>query len=69
MNESRKVLTIDEFGEQYRIGRTKVFEEIRHGRLRTYTVGRRRYTTPDYARDWQEQRVAEADAAVTTTTP
>ena len=36
-------------------------EEVQSGRLKTYTVGRRRFTTPDWILEWQADRIKESE--------
>jgi len=61
--ESLKALTIEQWASLYNVGRTRAFEEIKSGRLKTYTVGRRRYISVAAADAWQRDREAEAQAA------
>lgn len=58
--ESLKALTIEQWASLYNVGRTRAFEEIKSGRLKTYTVGRRRYISVAAADAWQRDREAEA---------
>lgn len=58
--ESLRALSIEQFASLYGIGRTRVFEEIKAGRLLTYTVGRRRYISIGAAEQWQRRLEAEA---------
>lgn len=51
--ESLRALSIEQFASLYNVGRTRVFEEIKAGRLLTYTVGRRRYISIGAAEQWQ----------------
>lgn len=55
-----KALTIEQWAGRYNVGRTRAFEEIKSGRLKTYTVGRRRYISVAAADAWQRDREAEA---------
>lgn len=41
------------------IGKTQLYEEINAKRLKTYKVGRRRFTTPEWCREWQMERATE----------
>jgi excisionase family DNA binding protein len=45
-------MSIDAFSERYGPGRTKVYEEIKAGRLRARKVGTRTIITEDDAEDW-----------------
>lgn len=58
--ESLRALSIEQFASLYNVGRTRVFEEIKAGRLLTYTVGRRRYISIGAAEQWQRRLEAEA---------
>ncbi|ODS96542.1 MAG: hypothetical protein ABS56_12735 [Lautropia sp. SCN 69-89] len=55
-----KSLTIAEWCHVRRVGRTRAFEEIQSGRLRTYKVGRRRYISAEADTQWQRDREAES---------
>lgn len=55
-----KSLTIAEWCHVRRVGRTRAFEEISSGRLRTYKVGRRRYISAEADAQWQRDREAES---------
>lgn len=56
-----KSLTIAEWCAVRRVGRTRAFEEISTGRLRTYRVGRRRYISAEADAQWQRDREAESN--------
>lgn len=58
--ESLRTYTIPQFVAFYGVGRTRVFEEINSGRLKTYKVGRRRYISATAAAQWLADREAEA---------
>lgn len=58
--ESLRALSIEQFASLYNVGRTRVFEEIKAGRLLTYTVGRRRYISIGAAEQWQRRLELEA---------
>lgn len=60
--ESLRAFSIEQFGAVYGVGRTRIFEEIKSGRLATYTVGRRRYISVAAADAWQRDREAESVA-------
>ncbi|MFJ6788841.1 helix-turn-helix domain-containing protein [Streptomyces angustmyceticus] len=45
------------------IGRSLVYEEIRHGRLQTVRIGRRRLIPPEYIAQYVELLKHEAEAA------
>jgi hypothetical protein len=54
-----KSFTIAEWCALRRLGRTRAFEEISSGRLRTYKVGRRRFISAEADAKWQRDREAE----------
>jgi excisionase family DNA binding protein len=47
-----RAMTIDEFCERYRIGRTTAYTEIKEGRLRARKCGKRTIITDDDSEDW-----------------
>ena len=54
-------LSATETAERLGVGRTKVFEEIRSGRLRSFKCGARRLVTPRAIGAWISAREAEAE--------
>ena len=56
------LLTIDEIIEAARSSRATVYREIKAGRLKTIKLGSRRYSTPEYMREWFEA-LASGDSA------
>jgi excisionase family DNA binding protein len=54
-----KAYTVEEFLMAYKVGRTKAYEEISSGRLRTYRVGRKRLISTPAADEWQALLEAE----------
>jgi excisionase family DNA binding protein len=48
----QRALSIQEFSQVYGPGRTKVYEELKSGRLRGRKVGRRTIVSEDDAEDW-----------------
>lgn len=56
-----KSFTIPEWCARRRVGRTRAFEEIASGRLRTYKVGRRRYVSEEADLQWARDREAESN--------
>lgn len=56
---SLRAYTVAQFAEVYQVGRTRVFEEIASGRLKSYRAGRRRYISAAAAEEWQRAREAE----------
>ena len=47
-------LTMKQVENSAEIGHTQLYKEVNSGRLKTYKVGRRRYTTPDWLLEWQQ---------------
>jgi excisionase family DNA binding protein len=47
-----RAFSIEEFCRRYGLGRTKVYEEIKLGRLRARKIGRRTIVTQDDAENW-----------------
>lgn len=56
-------LSIPKLCEYLGISRETVYKEIRAGRLRTYTVGARRFARRQAADDWMRDREAETATA------
>jgi excisionase family DNA binding protein len=48
----QRALSIRQFSEIYNIGRTKVYEELKSGRLRGRKIGRHTIILEDDAEDW-----------------
>jgi excisionase family DNA binding protein len=48
----QRAMSIAEFAEDYGIGRTKTYEELKSGRLRGRKVGKRTIIGEDDAEDW-----------------
>lgn len=55
--------TIEGFTAAYGVGRTKIYEEIKAGRLTTYRLGKRRYISAQAAATWQAGLEAAAKLA------
>lgn len=55
--------TIPEAIEALRTSRNTLYEEIAAGKLRTYTIGRRRYVSAEAIREYIRAREAEAAKA------
>lgn len=55
-----KSYTVPEWCHARRVGRTRAYEEISSGRLKTYKVGRRRFISADADAQWQRDREAES---------
>lgn len=47
-----RAFSVEEFSRRYRIGRTKVYEELKLGRLRARKIGRRTIIPADDAESW-----------------
>lgn len=60
LNVTPQAFTIPEYIGYYKVGRTKLYEEIASGRLSTYKVGRRRYISAHAADEWQKKLEKEA---------
>ena len=58
---SHQAFTVNEFLRNYKIGRTKAYDEIASGRLVTYKVGRKRLISPHAAEAWQRGLEAETN--------
>lgn len=48
-----QTFTITQFIANFKLGRTRTYEEIKSGRLATYKVGRNRYISGHAAEEWQ----------------
>ncbi|MGW2862496.1 helix-turn-helix domain-containing protein [Streptomyces sp. NPDC001205] len=53
----------EEAASALRVGRSTVYEQIRLGRLRTITIGRRRLVPPEYVAEYIELLKREAQNA------
>lgn len=49
----KRNLRVDEFSKQYGICRTKVYQEIKHGRLKPFKCGKTTLISREAAEDWQ----------------
>lgn len=56
------LMTIAEFSRWSRLGRTKIYEEIGAGALRTFTIGRRRYVKVAEAHAWLDRQIEFASS-------
>ena len=56
--------SVDGFAEDNSLGRTKVYEEIAAGRLKTFLVGRRRLISGEAAAAWRRLMEAETQESV-----
>jgi len=52
MEGEKRAFSIEEFCRRFGIGRTKVYEELKRGRLRARKIGRRTIVTEDDAEAW-----------------
>ena len=48
----KKAYSISEFAKAVSLGKTKIYEEIKYGRLKTCKVGRRTIITTVAAEEW-----------------
>ncbi|MGA7023845.1 MAG: helix-turn-helix domain-containing protein [Pseudolabrys sp.] len=48
----QRAMSIDEFCSRYGPGRTKVYQELKSGRLRARKIGTRTLITEEDAEDW-----------------
>ena len=48
----QRAMSITSFSESYAIGRTKIYEELRSGRLRGRKIGKRTVISQDDAETW-----------------
>jgi excisionase family DNA binding protein len=48
----QRATSIAEFCQRYRLGRTKVYEELKSGRLRARKIGKRSIITDDDEEEW-----------------
>jgi len=55
MNETRLLYDIEEVATMVGLGRTRLYEEIRSGRLRSVKVGRRRLVPLAAVERWVDQ--------------
>lgn len=59
---AKQAFSIPEFIGSFGVGRTKTYEEIESGRLKTYKVGRRRYISEHAAAEWQRKLETETNS-------
>jgi hypothetical protein len=48
----QRAFSIQEFSQVYCLGRTKIYEELKSGRLRGRKIGKRTIITEDDAEEW-----------------
>jgi excisionase family DNA binding protein len=58
----QRAMSIDEFCARYGPGRTKVYQELKSGRLRARKIGTRTVITEDDAEDWLQRLPVIQDA-------
>ncbi len=61
MNE--QLLTIRDISSTLKIGHTKTYELINAGEIETFTIGRRRMSTPALLQKFIDQKIQEQIAA------
>ena len=59
----KPALSMKESEQATGLSHVKHNEEVQSKRLKTYKVGRRRFTTPEWIREWQADRAAETQQA------
>ena len=57
----KPALSVKEAEQAIGLGHVATNVEMQSGRLKTYKVGRRRFTTPEWIREWQADRTAETE--------
>ena len=57
------LLTVKEIESALKLGHTKTAELISTGEIETFTIGRRRMTTPDLLQKFIDQKLAEQVAS------
>jgi excisionase family DNA binding protein len=50
--DRQRAMSVDQFSVRYGLGRTKIYEEIKSGRLRARKCGKRTIISEDDAEDW-----------------
>lgn len=48
----KRILNVDAFCDLYSVGRTLAYNEIASGRLKSFTIGRKRLITAEDAEKW-----------------
>jgi hypothetical protein len=64
-----QALSVNQFIDEFDVGRTTTYQEIKSGRLRTYLLGKRRYISRAAAEEWQQSLERETAAAMQTGEP
>ncbi len=59
--DALEVLTVPEFLQTFKIGRTKFQQEVNAGRLGVMKIGRRTLIPVEAARDWRSNRIKQAN--------
>jgi excisionase family DNA binding protein len=62
---SGRLLTPEEVAEQLRVGRTKVYELLASGKLRSVKIGRRRRVSPGALEEFIERSEREGEEVAT----
>jgi excisionase family DNA binding protein len=62
---SGKLLTPEEVADQLRVGRTKVYELLASGKLRSVKIGRRRRVSPGALEEFIERSEREGEEVAT----
>lgn len=57
------IIPIAEAFEAVQLGKTKGFAEVKSGRLRTFTRGNRRFTTPEWLAEYRAALIDDAQRA------
>ena len=57
---TKRVLTVAEFCERYNLSRTKAYEFMNQGKLRSLKIGAKRVITNDAAEEWLSSMAAAA---------
>jgi hypothetical protein len=60
----KPALSMRESEQATGLGHVSHNAEVQSRRLKTYKVGRRRFTTPEWIREWQADRTAETEQTV-----
>ena len=60
---AKPALSMRETEKAIGLGHVATNAEVQSGRLKSYKVGRRRFTTPAFIMQWQADRIAESEQA------
>lgn len=61
--QDRILYTIPQFMDAANQSRAGIYKEINSGRLKTVTIGRRRFVTPQAAQEWIDRLSAESNTS------